>query len=233
MIVLRSALFALLLALSSVLYFPFALAAVGLDPLRRNHFIGLWAHFILWLSRWLLGIRYRVEGRENLPPGPAVILSKHQSAWETIAYQALFPPLCYVLKRELLRIPFFGWGLALTRPIAIDRSAGREALRQVEEEGRARLAEGLWVVIFPEGRRMPPGTKGAYHIGGAWLAARAGVPVVPVAHNAGRLWGKNAFIKRPGLVSVRIGPAISTAGRKPAQINAEAEAWIERAMQDL
>lgn len=233
MIVLRSALFLLLQSISSLLFFPFILAAFWLKPVPRNRFIALWARFITGLARVLLGIRYRVEGLEHLPPGPAILLSKHQSAWETLAFQVIFPPLCFVLKRELLWIPFFGWGLALSSPIAIDRAGGREALRQVEQQGRQRLADGLWVVIFPEGSRMAPGEKGEYQIGGAWLAAKSGAAVLPVAHNAGRCWGKNAFIKRPGEVTVRIGPAIATTGRKPAQINAEAEAWIEQAMRDL
>jgi 1-acyl-sn-glycerol-3-phosphate acyltransferase len=181
----------------------------------------------------LLGIRYRVEGLEHLPSGSAVILAKHQSAWETIAFQQIFPPLSFVLKRNLLYIPFFGWGLALFSPIAIDRAAGREALRQIEEQGRRRLQQGFWVLIFPEGTRMPPGVQGKYQIGGAWLAAKAGAPVVPVAHNAGEVWPKNALLKRPGTITVRIGPPIATAGRKPAEVLAETEAWIETEMKRL
>ena len=170
---------------------------------------------------------------ENLPRENCIVLSKHQSAWETLAFQVIFPPLCFVLKKELLRLPFFGWGLAMTSPIAIDRNAGREALRQIEEQGRARLAAGLWVVIFPEGTRVKPGERGKYNIGGAWLAAKTGVPVLPIAHNAGRVWPKNALIKRPGEIVVSIGPAIASAGRKAGEINAEAETWIEARMAGL
>ena len=231
--ILRSSLFLLIQSVSATVYGLLSLAFFALPPVRRNHLIAYWARFIVWLVRVLVGIRHRVVGLENLPAGPAVILAKHQSAWETIAFQVIFPPVCFVLKRELLRIPFFGWGLAMTSPIAIDRSAGREALKQLEVQGKARLADGLWVVTFPEGTRVAPGEKGNYQIGGAWLAAKSAAPVVPVAHNAGRFWGKQAFLKHPGEIQVVIGPAIATAGRKPSEINAEVEAWIEAEMARL
>jgi 1-acyl-sn-glycerol-3-phosphate acyltransferase len=188
---------------------------------------------VIWLARHTVGIRHRVEGLENLPKAPCVVLSKHQSAWETIAFQQIFPPLSFVLKKNLLYIPFFGWGLALFSPIAIDRSAGREAMKQIEVQGRERLKAGFSVLVFPEGTRVAPGEKGNYQVGGAWLAAKAGVPVVPVAHNAGRCWPKNAFVKRPGLITVIIGPPIPTAGRKPTQVLKDTEAWIEQAMAGL
>jgi 1-acyl-sn-glycerol-3-phosphate acyltransferase len=230
---LRSSLFLLVQSLTAGLFGFLSLFLFFLPPVRRNRLIAGWAHFMMWLARLLVGIRYKVTGLEHLPAGPAVILAKHQSAWETIAFQVIFPPVCFVLKRELLRIPFFGWGLAMTSPIAIDRGAGREALKQIEAQGKARLAAGLWVVTFPEGTRIAPGQKGNYQIGGAWLAAKAGAPVVPVAHNAGRFWGKQAFLKHPGEIQVVIGPAIATAGRKPTEVNAEVEAWIEAEMARL
>ena len=233
MLLLRSLLFALVQVVTTVIFSLLGLLAFAIDPVTRNRFMAYWARFMIWLSRYLLGIRYRVEGLEHLPKGPAIFMAKHQSAWETIAFQVFFPPLCFVLKRELLRIPFFGWGLAMTSPIAIDRSAGREALREIEDQGRARLASGLWVVIFPEGTRIKPGEKGKYNIGGAWLAAKTGVPVIPVAHNAGRLWPKNAFLKHPGEITVVVGPSIPSQGRKASEINAEAEAWIEARMASL
>ncbi|TCS72612.1 1-acyl-sn-glycerol-3-phosphate acyltransferase [Sulfuritortus calidifontis] len=233
MILLRSLLFAAIQAGFTVLFALVILLAAPLPRLARYRLIALWGRFVIWLARVLLGIRFRVEGLEHLPAGPAVILSKHQSAWETIAFQQIFPPLSFVLKRSLLFIPFFGWGLALFSPIAIDRAAGREALRQIEEQGRRRLEQGFWVLIFPEGTRMPPGQTGRYQIGGAWLAAKVGVPVVPVAHNAGEVWPKNAFLKRPGTITVRIGPPIATEGRKPAEVLAETEAWIEGQMKTL
>jgi 1-acyl-sn-glycerol-3-phosphate acyltransferase len=174
-----------------------------------------------------------VEGLENLPNTPSVILSKHQSAWETIVFQQIFPPLSFVLKKNLLYIPFFGWGLALFSPIAIDREAAREALKQIEAQGRERLRTGFWVLIFPEGTRVAPGEAGKFQVGGAWLAVKAGAPVVPVAHNAGRYWPKNGFLKYPGEIVVRIGKPIPSDGRKATQVLAEAEAWITTAMRDL
>lgn len=230
---LRSLLFALIQAAITIPYGTLALLLRPLPPLTRYRLVKWWARLMMWLSRRLLGIRYRIEGLEHLPAGPCVVLSKHQSAWETIAFQLFMPPLSFVLKKELLRIPFFGWGLAMTSPIAIDRSAGREALKVLETQGRERLASGFWVLVFPEGTRVRPGERGRYNVGGAWLAVKAGVPVLPVAHNAGRLWGKNAFIKHPGEVTVIIGAPIPTVGRKPAEVNAEVEAWIEGRMAGL
>jgi 1-acyl-sn-glycerol-3-phosphate acyltransferase len=233
MLFLRSLLFFLI---KTALTVPFGLVSLFLfllPPLARYRAIAQWGRMVIWLARVLVGIRFQVEGRENLPDSPCVVLSKHQSAWETIAFQQIFPPLSFVLKRSLLRIPFFGWGLALFSPIAIDRTAAREALKQIEQQGKQRLASGFWVLVFPEGTRMAPGEKGNYQVGGPWLASKAGVPVLPVAHNAGRCWPKNAFVKRPGLITVVIGPPIATVGRKPTQVLAESEAWIEATMARL
>jgi len=227
MTLLRSALFALALLAVTPPYALIALATFPLPRMARYRIISGWSRLVVRLARALCGIRWQVEGREHLPAKPAVILSKHQSAWETLAYQDIFPPQVLVLKRELLWIPFFGWGLALMSPIAIDRANGRAALRDIARRGKERLAQGFWVVIFPEGTRVRVGEQRAYQQGGAWLAAQCGVPVVPVAHNAGRLWPRNAFLKRPGTVTVRIGPPIPTTGRDAKQICAEAEAWIE------
>nr|WP_286206600.1 lysophospholipid acyltransferase family protein [Thauera linaloolentis] len=229
----RSFVFAVLLALITVPYALFAILIFWLPPMTRHRLITSWVPIMMWVIKHVLGIRYRLIGAENMPAGPAVVLSKHQSAWETIALQQIFPPLCYVLKRELLRVPFFGWGLASIPGIAIDRSAGKDALSQVVEQGRARLKEGLWVVVFPEGTRVAPGTTGRYKPGGAILAKRAGVPVVPVAHNAGEFWRRNAFVKRPGEIVVSIGPVIEVKGVKADEINGRAEAWIEAEMRRL
>jgi 1-acyl-sn-glycerol-3-phosphate acyltransferase len=231
--VLRSALFLLMQAMLAVAVGLLSPLLLLLPRIPRWQAISLWARACIPLMRWILGITYRVEGLENLPKGPTVVLSKHQSAWETIAFQQIFPPMSFVLKRSLLWIPFFGWGLALFSPIAIDRGAGREALKQVEAQGRRRLQEGFWVLVFPEGTRTRYGESGKYQIGGPWLAAKAGVPVLPVAHNAGRLWPKNAFLKRPGQITVVIGQPIETAGRKANEVLAEVEAWIESTMRRL
>ena len=231
--ILRSTLFALALCLVTPPYAVFALLTAPLPRMTRYHLISGWSRLVIRLARWILGIEWRVEGRENLPSRPAVILSKHQSAWETMAFQLIFPPQVLVLKRELLWIPFFGWGLALMSPIAIDRKRGLAALRAMANKGAQRLAQGFWVVVFPEGTRVAPGERRAYQPGGAWLAAAAGAPVVPVAHNAGLLWPRYAFLKRAGTVTVRIGPAIDPAGRDPATINRLAEAWIEEQQKAL
>ncbi len=233
MIALRSTLFAAALALVTPPYALIALATFPLPRIARYRIISGWSRLVVKLARALCGIRWQVEGREHLPAHPAVILAKHQSAWETLAFQEIFPPQVLVLKRELLWIPFFGWGLALMSPIAINRANGRAALRDIARRGRERLAQGFWVVIFPEGTRVRPGERRAYQQGGAWLATQCGVPVVPVAHNAGRLWPKNAYLKRPGTVTVRIGPPIATAGRDAKDISADAEAWIEGQQQTL
>jgi 1-acyl-sn-glycerol-3-phosphate acyltransferase len=233
MIALRSALFALALVAVTPPYALIALATLPLPRLVRYRIISGWSRLVVRLARLICGIRWSVEGRQNLPANPAVILAKHQSAWETLAFQEIFPPQVLVLKKELLWIPFFGWGLALMSPIAIDRANGRAALRDIARRGRERLSQGFWVVIFPEGTRVRVGEKRAYQQGGAWLAAQCGVPVVPVAHNAGRLWPRNAFLKRPGRVTVRIGPPIPTMGRDAKQISADAQAWIEGQQQTL
>ena len=223
----RSGLFAAALLLVTPPYALLALATLPLPRMLRYRIISGWSRLVVVLAKRILGIGWRIEGGENLPAQPAVILAKHQSAWETMAFQLIFPPQVHVLKRELLWIPFFGWGLALMSPIAIDRSLGFAALRSIARRGRERLGQGFWVVVFPEGTRVAPGERRAYQLGGAWLAAASGAPVVPVAHNAGLLWPRNAFVKRAGTVTVRIGPVIDPANRDPKTINDLAEAWIE------
>ncbi|HYI86827.1 MAG TPA: lysophospholipid acyltransferase family protein [Burkholderiales bacterium] len=231
--ILRSTLFALALCLVTPPYAVFALLTAPLPRMTRYRLISGWSRLVIRLARWILGIEWRVEGRENLPSRPAVILSKHQSAWETMAFQLIFPPQVLVLKRELLWIPFFGWGLALMSPIAINRSRGMRALRTIARRGRERLAQGFWIVVFPEGTRVPPGAQREYHPGGAWLASASGALVVPVAHNAGLLWPRNAFLKRSGTVTVRIGPPIEAADRDPKTINDLAKTWIEEQQKAL
>ena len=233
MIVLRSTLFWLLAVLLTI---PFGIALVLLTllPLKARFFtVHLWRMGFMFLARWVLGVKMVVKGRENIPAQPTLVLSKHQSAWETVALQEVFIPTVFVLKQELLKIPFFGWGLAALRMIAIDRSAGKEALRQMLEQGKDRLAKGIWVVVFPEGTRVPPGKQVRYKPGAAYLATKTGTPVLPVAHNAGEVWPKKALLIKPGTITVSIGPAIATQGLKDAQVNAAVEAWIEAEMRRL
>ncbi len=224
---LRSTFYTLLQIIITPFYTLIILASFPLTPLNRSRITSGWAHIMLYLIRVICGVRYRVLGIENIPKIPSIVLSKHQSAWETLAFQQIFPPQVWVLKKELLRIPFFGWGLAMTSPIAINRSSVRAALKQIVQQGKDRLNQGFWIVIFPEGTRIVPGKKGKYAIGGAWLATHTGVPVVPVAHNAGEFWGKNSFIKRPGTITVSIGTPIDPAGMEASELNARVESWIE------
>lgn len=228
--VLRSTLYSLLQIIITPLYFLIILAAFPLPPIRRYRITSGWAHIMLFLLRLICGIRYRVIGTEHIPAAPSIILSKHQSAWETLAFQQIFPAQVWVLKKELLRVPFFGWGLALTSPIAIDRSSRKAALKQIVEQGKDRLKQGFWIVIFPEGTRIAPGKKGKYGIGGAWLATHTGAQVVPVAHNAGEFWGRNSFLKLPGTITVSIGEPIDPDGMEPGDLNTRVESWIEAEM---
>lgn len=229
----RSILFAIVLLIVTPPFALFAFLTFPLQPHTRYRLITVWTDIVMWFVWHLLGIRYKVIGKDNLPGQASVILCKHQSAWETMAVQHIFPPVAFVLKRELLRVPFFGWGLSQLPVISIDRSAGKGALAQVEEQGRLRLKQGFWVVVFPEGTRIAVGAKRRYKVGGAYLAGKAGVPVVPVAHNAGEFWPRNAFIKRPGEIVVSIGPAIDPAGLSPEEISARAQTWIEAEMHRL
>ena len=224
---LRSTLYLLLQIIITPPYALVVLATYPLSPLNRYRVISGWSHIMLFLARFICGVRYCVLGTENIPKKPTIVLSKHQSAWETLAFQQIFPPQVWVLKKELLHIPFFGWGLAMTSPIAINRSRGKAALKQIIRQGRDRLQKGLWIIIFPEGTRIDPGKKGRYGIGGAWLATNTGVSVVPVAHNAGVLWGKNSFIKFPGTITVSIGEPIDPAGMDANELNNKVEEWIE------
>lgn len=233
MIFLRSL---VLFVVGSIVTPPLAIAillAIPLDAHTRYRVIRTWADIMLWFVHHVCHIDYRVLGRENLPQRASVVLSKHQSAWETMAFQQIFPPLGFVLKKELLRVPFFGWGLAQMPVISIDRNAGRSALEQVVEQGRERLTQGFWMVIFPEGTRTAPGTKRRYKPGGAYLATNTGAPVVPVAHNAGEFWRRRAFLKYPGTITVSIGPVIDPTGLTTDEVNARAEAWIEGEMHRL
>lgn len=230
---LRSLVFLILAVLITVPCCLLLIPMLLLPIQMRFDAVRLWRQVFIGLERHVLGIRTVILGRENIPDSPCVVLSKHQSAWETVALQELFWPGVFVMKRELLLIPFFGWGLAALRMISIDRKAGKNAMRQVLEQGANRLKRGIFVLIFPEGTRIAPGEHRPFKMGGANLAVDAGVPVVPVAHNAGELWAKNAFIKRPGTITLSVGPAIPTDGLTANVVNAQAEAWVEAEMRKL
>ena len=186
-----------------------------------------WCRVTLWGARWICGIRYRMIGAQNVPSTPHIVLSKHSSTWETLALTMFFPPLAYVAKKELLSIPFFGWGFALASPITIDRRAGTDAMQQIATQGRERFRQGFWIVLYPEGTRIRVGQRGKYKTGGARLAIELGVPVLPIAHNAGYLWPKGLFGKRPGTLTVSIGKPIAPTGKDAQTLMAEVEDWIE------
>ena len=188
----------------------------------------------MWLLERVCGLRYEVVGLKNIPEQNCIIASKHQSAWETIAFRRLLPPRqSWVLKKELLRIPIFGWALAAANPIAIDRSAGKAAAKQIIKRGTELLHRGCYVVIFPEGTRVAPGERKRYGIGAALLAEHSGYPVLPIAHNAGVFWRRRGILKRPGVIQVVIGVPIETRGLKAAEINRRIEDWIESQVAEL
>ena len=230
MLFVRSLFFAGLHIVSAII---FSLLAVIVWPLPfkwRYKLVSQWAISNLWLLKIICGIRYEVQGLDNISDEPCIILCKHQSSWETLALQAIFPPQVWVLKRELLWIPFFGWGLASLNPIAIDRGAGRKALNQIIEQGRDRLSSGAWVVIFPEGTRIASGVMGKFGIGGARLAVETGFPVVPIAHDAGKAWPRHGFIKYPGVIKLVIGAKIATEDKTASDLNQQVFEWMESEM---
>jgi 1-acyl-sn-glycerol-3-phosphate acyltransferase len=186
-----------------------------------------WARILLWVLERMCGLKYVVEGRERIPPGNHIVMSNHTSAWETVAQFLIFPPQVWVLKRELLWIPFVGWGLKLLRPIAINRGEGHRAVNQVVEQGKARLSDGLWIIIFPEGTRVIAGETRKFGVSGALLAIASGKSVVPLSHNAGLYWARRGFVKKPGTIRVLIGEPIESAGKNPRELNEEVRQAIE------
>jgi 1-acyl-sn-glycerol-3-phosphate acyltransferase len=233
----RSSAFMLMAITWSIFVAPLVVIAAlllrGIWGYRAGKF---WRLGMQWGIENILGIRPQVIGQENMPQEPCVILSKHQSAWETMTLQDCVPNGAYcvfVLKKELLSIPLIGWGLNAMKMISIDRKAGKEALDQVVLQGRERLEQGFYVIIFPEGTRVAPGQKKRFKPGGAYLATHVGCKVVPIAHNAGEFWPRQAFLKKSGTVTISIGPAIDATGMSEAEVNRQAEAWIEDEMHRL
>jgi 1-acyl-sn-glycerol-3-phosphate acyltransferase len=200
---------------------------------RRFALARVWAAVILWALKHTCRLDYRVEGGERIPSDNHIALWKHSSSWETIAMAVIFPRQVWVLKRELQWIPVVGWGIRQLHAIAIDRSSGHSAVTQVVAQGKQRLAEGDWVIVFPEGTRMAAGETRKYGVSGALLAAETGRLVVPVAHNAGYFWPRRGWRKKPGTIRVVIGPPIVAEGRDPRAINEEAQRWIEAKIREL
>lgn len=230
-VTLRSAIYLTGQVLSTLLLGPVMLLMTPFSFESRYAAANLWVRFNLWMLEHVCHLTYRVVGREHIPEANGgLIFCKHQSAFETIALQAIFPPVVFILKQELLRIPVWGWAMATLEPIAIDRQAKSQALKQILRDGVARIQAGRWVVLFPEGTRVAPGEKGNYGSSGGMLAHRAHCPVVPVAHNAGEYWGKNGFLKHPGIIEIHIGPVLDGAALGVAELNRQAEDWVESTM---
>lgn len=223
----RSLLFALFQLVVTPPYAIGCMLLFFLGPKARFSVIRRWCMLNVWGARMICGIRYRVVGSENIPDEPHLILSKHSSTFETLALNNLFTPIAFVAKKELLKLPFFGWAFALASPITIDRSAGNLAMQLMVAQGRDRLEHGWWIVIFPEGTRIRAGTRSKYKSGGARLAVGMQRPILPVAHNAGYLWPKGVWGKTSGTITISIGRPLSSAGREPVELTAEVERWIE------
>lgn len=233
MILFRSMLYQAGMAVLTFFFLIFAILILPFPGLVRSRWM---ANYARWCLAWLeitCGLRFKVEGLEKIPGTPSVILCKHQSAWETLALQLIFPPQAWVLKRELLWIPFFGWGLATLSPIAIDRSQKKKAMQQMIDQGRVRAKQGFWMVIFPEGTRIAAGKRGKYKQGGARLASDLNLPIVPVAHNAGEFWPRNGFRKYPGVVTMVIGDPILPAEQSSEVLTQQVEDWIEARVDEI
>ena len=235
MILFRSTLYFIFLVLNTLLIAGIGTLIGWAIPEKKIYFIDTtWSKVNLWGLSKICGLNYRLQGRENIPQESCVILAKHQSAWETIALVSLIPgPKAWVLKRELLFIPIFGWVMWYFKPIAINRKSGHRAVDQIIEQGKERLSKGCKIIVFPEGTRVAPGSRKRYGAGGALLAERSGHPVLPIAHNAGVFWRRRELRKYPGTIDVVIGPLIETKGLSAQQINAKAEAWIEETVEKL
>lgn len=235
---LRTVTFYILLSLSAFIWCSISLLIAPFlsFPVRYRFINVYWCRFAVGLAKYVLGLDYRITGAEHIPSARCVILAKHQSTWETFFLSAYFQPLSQVLKKELLRVPFFGWAMAMLKPIAINRDNPKQALKQLASQGAERLEQNCWVLIFPEGTRIPTGKIGKFSRGGASLAAKAGLPVLPIAHNAGMFWPKAGWRKTPGVIDVVIGPAMYAEGDDPraiAELNQRAFEWIAQAQFEM
>lgn len=231
---LRAILYVVVMTLAVAPWSFVVLASWVTPPTTRYKLCVMWTRLAIYMAKWICGVTWRVEGWENVPDGPTILLPKHQSTWETFWLPSFLPRrLSFVYKRELHWIPFFGWGIASVGMINIDRSRGQDAFEQVVTQGEEHLRDGWWIAIFPEGTRTPPGSTKRYKTGGARLAVRAGVPVLPIAVNSGEVWPRGVLIRRPGEITVSIGKPIETRGKSSEQVAAEVESWIETEMRRL
>lgn len=226
MLIVRNLLYWVVFLTLTPLYSLLAIAMLPFPRVLRHRVVTTWTPLMLWWLRVTCGLKFEVEGAAHIPTQPAIIASQHQSGWETMALQLIFPRQVWVAKKELAWIPFFGWGLAAVSAILIDRNSRTKAHQQLINQGQDRMKDGFWIVIFPEGTRMPPGQLGKFKQGGARLALSLDAPTVPVALNSGTLWPRNAFLKYPGTIDVIIGPAILPAGHTAESLTQAVEQWI-------
>lgn len=235
MILLRSLLYTTLLFLVTLMFGVIVLASALLPLTIEQRYVipRTWGRFLTWLAGAICGLRYVVEGQQNLPDKPFISLWKHSSAWETMAQMFVVPTASWLLKREVIWIPVIGWAVSTYKPIAINRSAGHSAVNQVVRQGRERLAAGMGVIVYPEGTRVAPGQTRKYGISGALLATETGTPVVPIAHNAGHFWRRRSILKKPGLIRVVIGPPIDPKGLTAREVNERAQQWIEAKIAEI
>jgi 1-acyl-sn-glycerol-3-phosphate acyltransferase len=224
---LRSLAFALFQIIVTPLYALSVMLLAWLPRVPRYRYITFWCAMNLWAARWICGIRSRVIGGENVPHTPHIVACKHSSTWETLFLSRYLPPLAYVAKKELLSLPFFGWAFRLASPITIDRQAGQDAMIQISSQGRERFAQGFWIILYPEGTRIPVTRRVRYKTGAARLAIEMQVPILPIAHNAGWLWPKGFMGKRPGIVTMSVGKPIAPGAMNPAELMQAVEEWIE------
>ena len=224
---LRSLAFALFQIIVTPLYALSVMLLAWLPRIPRYRYITFWCAMNLWAARWICGIQSRVIGDENVPRTPHIVACKHSSTWETLFLSRYLPPLAYVAKKELLSLPFFGWAFKLASPITIDRQAGQDAMIQISSQGRERFAQGFWIILYPEGTRIPVGRRVRYKTGASRLAIDLQVPILPIAHNAGWLWPKGFMGKRPGVVTMSVGKPIAPGTMSPTELMQAVEDWIE------
>lgn len=235
MVLFRSLLYTTLLFLVTLVFGVIVLVSALLPLSIEQRYVipRSWGLFLTWLAGAICGLKYVIEGRENLPTRPFISLWKHSSAWETMAQMFVVPTASWLLKREVIWIPVIGWAVSTYKPIAINRSAGHSAVNQVVKQGRERLAAGMGIVVYPEGTRVAPGQTRKYGVSGALLATETGAPVVPIAHNAGYFWKRRSIVKKPGLIRVVIGPPIDPSGLTAREVNERAQQWIEAKIAEI
>ena len=231
--IIRSAIFTLVMTLATCLWVIPCIIARLFPYHICFSIVSSWCTFNVLCARVLCGIKYEISGLENIPDQPCVIMSNHQSTWETLAYPSIFPTLTWVIKKELLYVPFFGWGIAATQPIALNRSKGKTALKQLIKDGREKIQRGRYILIFPEGTRIPYGEERPLKAGGFMLAKQAKVNILPVAHDSGRLWPRNGFLKTPGTIHLKVGPVIETTDLSTEELRQHYFKWLKSAREEL